>query len=147
VIWFKPYTLADLAKLGNKKILTQVLDITIAEIGDDYLCARMPVNTQVHQINGILHGGATCVLVETVASVASYLCLDPASQYAVGSVIHVNHLRPVSDGYIIANCKPIHLGKQKHVWDVSVMHEDSNKLIAKGELTCAVINQYMPTLG
>jgi len=141
MIWFKPYTLEELSLLASSKTMAHLLDISIADIGADYLCARMPVNSRVYQIQGILHGGATCVLVETVGSVASYLCLDPHKQYAVGSLIHVNHLRPVKDGVITATSRPVHLGRQKHVWDISVKHEASDKLIAKGELTCAVINE------
>lgn len=144
MIWFKPYTLQDLAILGEKKVLTQVLDITLSDIGPEHLTARMPVNPRVHQLHGILHGGATCVLIETVGSVASYLCIDPEQQAAVGSVIHVNHLRPVKDGAIIAISRPVHLGRQKHVWDISVYAEGRDKIIAKGELTCALINQKMP---
>lgn len=140
MIWFKKYSLEELDVYAKLPGLTPLLDITICEVGDDYLKARMPVNERVHQVFGIMHGGASCTLVETAGSFASRMVVDPEQQYSVGSVIHVNHLRPIKGGVLIATCKPVHLGRQKHVWDIPVYEESSGKLIAKGELTCAVIN-------
>ena len=139
MIWFKTYTLEDLALLNKAQGLASLLNISLCILGPDYLVASMPVNSNLYQIHGILHGGATCVLVETVASVAAHLCLDTSVQSAVGSVINVNHLRPVKGGMLIATAKPVHVGRQKHVWDIMVVAQDSDKLIAKGELTCAII--------
>ena len=141
MIWFKKYTQDDLAPYLQMRGLVKLLGITISEIGDDYLCAKMPVTPDVLQVTGIMHGGATCVLVETAGSFASRMCLDPSKQYSVGSFIQVNHLRPANSGFVIAKCKMVHLGKQKHVWEIPVYAEDSGKLIAKGELTCAIINE------
>lgn len=140
MIWFKKYTLDELAMLSSKRSLVQLLDIKATELGEDYLCATMPVDERTHQIFGILHGGATCVLVESVGSIASGLILDPSKQYAVGSHISVNHLRQVKEGNVIATCKPVHIGRLKHVWDIPVHSVETGKLIAKGELTCAVID-------
>lgn len=139
MIWFKNYTLEDLAIINLKRNLTNLLEIQVAEIGPDFINVTMPVLERTHQIYGILHGGATCVLVESAGSIASGLCIDPENQYAVGSQIHVNHLRPIRSGLIIAKCTPVHLGKLKHVWDVPVYAVETGKLIAKGELTCAIV--------
>lgn len=137
MIWFKQYTIGELAAHLNRNSLTSVFNIEIFEIGDDFINLKMPVTEKIHQIHGIMHGGATCVLVETAGSIASNMCLDPKLQYAVGSQINVNHLRPIKYGILIARCKIVHLGRQKHVWDIPVYEEATGKLIAKGELTCA----------
>lgn len=110
------------------------------EIGNDFLKAKLPVDRRTHQIHGILHGGSTCVLAETIGSFASLMIINLDKHYAVGSQISVNHLRSVSDGFVTATCRPVHLGKSKHVWDICV-HDDAGKLIAKCELTCAVIDK------
>lgn len=140
MIWFKPYTIDDLKDaMGGENIL-DLVGIEFVEAGPDFLTARMPVDYRTHQIHGILHGGATCVLVETVGSVASLMCIDPDKYYAVGSQIAANHLRPVSGGHVTATAKPVHLGRRKHVWDIPV-YEDSGKMIAKCELTCMVTDK------
>jgi len=141
LIWFKEYSLPELEFFTKQTGLVKLLGITISAIGADYLCASMEVTADLLQIHGIMHGGATCVLVETVGSFASRMCLDPEQQYSVGSFIHVNHLRPIENGIVIATCKPVHLGRQKHVWDIDVNAAGNDKLIAKGELTCAVLNR------
>lgn len=137
MIWHKSYTLADLHNLITHDSIVRHVGIEFLEIGDDFLKIRMPVDKRTHQIHGILHGGATCVLTETAGSVASLMCVDPDTHYAVGSVISTNHLRPVKDGYVTATARPVHLGRTKHVWDILV-HDDNGKLAAKSELTCAV---------
>lgn len=141
MLWFKNYVLEDLEPYLHTKTLVQLLDINIIEIGNDYIKATMPVDQRTHQLYGLLHGGATCVLVETIGSFGSLMCIDIERQYAVGSQINVNHLRAIREGLVIATCRPVHIGRQKHVWDVSVNAQDSDKLIAKGELTCAILNQ------
>lgn len=141
MIWFKNYTVADLDFVTKQPGLVRLLGISIAEIGDDFLNVKMGVTADLLQVNGIMHGGATCVLVESAGSIASRMVLDPQKQYSVGSQIQVNHLRQVTDGVVIAKCTPVHIGRQKHVWDIPVYDANSNKLIAKGELTCAVLTK------
>jgi 1,4-dihydroxy-2-naphthoyl-CoA hydrolase len=138
MIWFKDYKIEELPRLmaGKHNIVT-LIGIEFIEIGPDYVKARMPVDARTHQIHGILHGGATAVLAETVGSFASLMCIDLDRSYAVGSMIIANHLRPVAEGFVTATCTPVHLGRTKHVWDIPV-HADNGKLIAKCELTCAV---------
>ena len=137
MIWFKKFDPKNVMSLTTHKSIVDLLGIEFTEIGDDYIKARMPVDERSHQIHGILHGGATCVLTETLGSFASLMCVDPDKYYAVGSVITCNHLRPVKDGYVTATARPVHLGRSKHVWDILV-HSDEGKIIAKSELTCAV---------
>lgn len=137
MIWFKKYTLDEIKAFMTHDSIVDHVAIEFMEIGDDFVKARMPVDRRTHQIHGILHGGATCVLTETIGSVASLMCIDAARYYAVGSVINCNHLRPAKDGFVTATCIPVHVGKTKHVWDIRV-HDDNGKLIAKSELTCAV---------
>ncbi len=141
-IWFNDYTVETITDtmgtdVADKHILG-ALGIELTEIGDDYLKGTMPVDGRTHQIHGILHGGATCVLAETIGSIASILCVDPSKYYAVGSMITANHLRSVSEGHVIATARAVHIGRTKHVWDILV-HSDQGKLIAKCELTCAVV--------
>lgn len=142
MIWNKPYDVPALdalitARQGN---ILQTLGIEFGEIGPDYLTLRMPVDARTHQVHGILHGGATCVLAETAGSLASLMVVDLNHKYAVGSTIIANHLRPVKDGFVTATARPVHLGRTKHVWDILV-HDDNRKLIAKCELTCAVTDK------
>ena len=137
MIWFKKYSPDELKNFITHETIVDALGIEFTEIGDDFIKARMPVDERTHQIHGILHGGATCVLTESVGSFASLMCIDLEKYYAVGSNITANHLRPIKTGYVTAHCTPIHLGRRKHVWDIPV-YGDHGKLIAKSELTCMV---------
>lgn len=140
MIWHKNYTIEEIEGFITHENIVQGLGIEFTEIAADHLTARMPVDSRTHQIHGILHGGATCVLAETIGSFASLMVVDPDKNYAVGSQISVNHLRPVTKGHVTATCKPVHLGKSKHVWDIMIA-SDEGKLVAKCELTCAVIDK------
>ena len=139
-LWHKDYTLEDLLKEREKPTLATFLGMKFTEIGPDYLKGTLPVDEKTRQIHGILHGGATCVLTETLGSVASLMIVDPETERAVGSVIHTNHIRPVSSGIVTGVCKPVHIGRSKHVWNIDVFN-DEGKLAARTELTCAVIKK------
>jgi 1,4-dihydroxy-2-naphthoyl-CoA hydrolase len=115
------------------------LDIEILEIGDDYLTARMPVSSKTKQPYGILHGGASCVLAETLGSVGGAFCVDMQTQIVVGLEINANHLRPAKDGYVIGTARPIHLGRTTHVWDIKITNEKGD-LVCISRLTLAVKN-------
>lgn len=141
MIWFKNYCLTDIENtIGEMDNVSHYLELCFMDMGPDYLTARLPVTPKSHQVHGILHGGVTCLLAETLGSVASLLVVDPATSYAVGSVISVNHLRPTSSGFVSATARPVHLGKTKHVWDIMVQNDDG-KPTAKCELTCAVVEK------
>ena len=105
------------------------LHIEITEVGDDYLTGRMPVDERTRQPYGILHGGASCVLAETLGSLGGAFCVDVQSQIVVGLEINANHLRPAFDGYVTGTARPIHLGKTTQVWDIKITNE-------KGDLVC-----------
>ncbi len=143
MIWFKNYIAKELdAYITGKNGLVSLMGIHVREIGDDVLKLNMAVTESLHQVHGIMHGGATCVLIETAGSIASGLVLDPKEARSVGSQINVNHLRPVKSGMLIAIVKAVHLGRKKHVWDICVYGESTGKMIAKGELTCAIISAH-----
>jgi len=142
MIWFKPYSLSDIT--GMERSILKNLGIVFTNIGTDTLTATMPVDERTHQPYGLLHGGATCVLAETLGSVASLLVIDPDKKFAVGSVITANHLRPVREGIVTGHCRAIHLGRTKHVWEINVTNEQG-KLIARSELTCAVTDKVETT--
>lgn len=140
MIWFKKYTLEDLVPMRESDSILKHLGLQFTEIGPDYLKATLPVDARTHQPYGLLHGGSTCVLAETLGSVASIMVVDPAKNHAVGSVIIANHMRPARSGFVTGTCRPVHLGRTKHVWDILVGN-DEGKLVAKCELTCAVTDK------
>ncbi len=139
MIWFKKYDLEMLNGLRNAN-MAGLIGIEFTEIGDDYLKATMPVNERTKQAFGILHGGASCVLSETVGSVASWMCIDPSKQMAVGLEINANHIRPVTEGYVTAICKAVQIGRSIHVWNIE-MFKDDKKLNCVSRLTCAIKDQ------
>lgn len=136
MIWFKEYQLETLNGLRNANMAGH-LGIQFTEIGDSHLTARMPVDERTKQAFGILHGGASCVLAETVGSVASWMCIDPIQKRAVGLEINANHLRPVTEGYVTAVCKPVQTGRSIHVWNIEIFKDDG-KLSCVSRLTCAI---------
>lgn len=121
-----------------KNTLAEVLEISFLELGDDFLKASMPVNKKTHQPYGLLHGGASAALAETVGSVASWLCIDPEKQVCVGMEINCNHLKAKRSGVIVAAASPLHIGATTHVWDVKIRDEKEN-LICVSRLTVAVL--------
>ncbi len=121
--------------------LVQHLGITFTEIGEDFLIAKMPVDQRTHQPAGLLHGGASAALAETVGSTASYLCLDnPTTHQVVGIEINANHLRGISEGFVFAKATPIRIGKTIHVWNIEIT-SDQGKLICVSRLTMSVIKR------
>jgi 1,4-dihydroxy-2-naphthoyl-CoA hydrolase len=116
------------------------LDIRFTEIGPDYLRASMPVDVKTRQPYGLLHGGASAALAETVGSVASSLCIDTEKQICVGMEINCNHLRAKRDGLVTATAKPLHLGATSHVWDIRITDEQE-RLVCVSRLTVAVLKK------
>jgi 1,4-dihydroxy-2-naphthoyl-CoA hydrolase len=135
--WFKRYELEMLNGLRNANMAGH-LGIEFLEIGDDYLKARMPVDERTMQAFGILHGGASCVLSETLGSVAAWMCIDPSTQRAVGIEINANHLRSASEGFVTGICKPVKIGRSLHVWNTEIFKDDG-KLSCTSRLTCAIM--------
>ena len=138
-IWFKKdITIANLQD-RDANTMSAHIGIVFTEIGDDYLCATMPVNERTKQPFGILHGGASAALAETVGSVASALVIDRNEYRCVGLEINANHIRSVKEGNVVATCKPIHLGRQTHVWDIRICEEATGKLTCISRLTVVVL--------
>jgi len=127
--------LNTVTKLG----MSSFLGIEFIEIGPDYLIAKMPVNERTTQPMGILHGGASVVLAETIGSIASnfYVTAEKKGKYCVGQSINANHIRPGKD-QVFAKCSPLHLGRTSHVWSIEITNSDK-KLICQSRLTMAVI--------
>lgn len=138
-MWFKEFTVDDLNN-RPKNHLGGLLDIKFTEIGDDFITGTMPVDERTHQPAGILHGGASVVLAETLGSIASYMCIDPERYVAVGLEINANHLRPVKSGLVTGICKIIHRGAKTHIWDIK-LYDDRGKMNCISRLTVAIINK------
>jgi 1,4-dihydroxy-2-naphthoyl-CoA hydrolase len=120
--------------------MAEVLEITFTEIGENHIKASMPVNTKVHQPYGLLHGGASAALAETVGSVASWLCIEVDKQICVGMEINCNHIKGKRSGVVTATAEPFHLGATSHVWDIRIRDEDG-KLICVSRLTVAILKK------
>lgn len=134
-IWFKPYKLADLTThIGMAKHL----GIEFTELGPDFLRGRMPVEDRTHQPHGLLHGGASVALAETLGSYAAMLTTDPSKYRCLGQEINANHIRGVASGFVIGTARPIHLGRRSHVWEIRITDE-RDKLVCISRLTMAVI--------
>jgi len=116
------------------------LGIEYTDIGADYISAKMPVDARTKQPFGLLHGGASAALIETLGSVASSLCINLSEQIPVGVEINANHLRSVRDGYVFGTAKAIHLGRRTHVWDVTITDE-TGKRVCVGRLTVMIIDR------
>lgn len=116
---------------------SDAMGIEMIEFGDDFLKAKMPVDERTRQPFGILHGGASCVLAETLGSVAGSLCVEYGKQMVVGLEINANHIRPVKNGFVYGTAKPIHLGKTTQIWDIRITN-DEDKLVCISRFTVAV---------
>ena len=130
---------ADLATLNawSVRTLMHTLDIRIAEIGDDYLRGTMPVDDRTRQPYGILHGGASVALAETLGSTAAMLCCENGHA-TVGLEINANHLRAVREGIVTGTARPIHIGRSTQVWEIRI-ESDAGELICITRLTMAVV--------
>lgn len=117
-----------------KNTLMQTLDIQFVDAGEDFLTARMPVNEKVHQPDGVLHGGASVALAESVGSAASFLFLDTERFFVRGLEIAANHLKSVSEGYVYAKATFIHKGRTTQLWEIKIT-DDDDRLISIVKLT------------
>lgn len=133
-LWFKPYTVENIPIARG---LQRHLGIEITEIGEDYVRARMPVEERVHQPYGILHGGASVVLAETLGSIGSMLAVDPEKFSCVGQEINANHIRSVSSGYVTGTARPLHIGRSSQVWDIRIVDE-RDRLVCVSRITLFV---------
>ena len=137
MIWKKNIDLNDIND-SMKNTMANYINIKIEEVGNDFIKASMPVNNKTIQPFGILHGGASVVLAETIASLASNLCLND-TQFSVGLDINANHIKSVKSGIVEAITKPIHLGRSTHVWEIKIYKK--NLITCISRLTTAVLTR------
>lgn len=110
------------------------------EVGSDYLVGKMPVDQRTRQPMGLLHGGASVALAETLGSIAANYCVDPATQYCVGLEINANHVRGITDGFVYGRATAVHIGKQTHIWEIRLTNQ-SGQLVCLSRLTMAVLHR------
>lgn len=137
-IWFKKDLLLEHFSELGKGTMGEYLGIEWTELGDNFLKAKMPVDHRTRQPYGLLHGGASCALAETIGSVASAMVVDHAKFYCVGLEINANHIRSAREGFVTGVASPLHLGNSTHVWDIKI-YDEKEKLVCVSRLTVAVI--------
>ena len=136
-IWFSRPDVDVLNRL-HQHTAVERLGIVITEVGDDFLCGTMPVDARTVQPVGLLHGGASVLLAETLGSAAAISCVDPSISYCVGLDINANHVRSAKSGMVTGTARPFHLGRTSHVWDIHIT-DDAERLICVARLTTLVV--------
>ena len=136
MIWQKPISV-DILTQGSLNTATSHLGIEFVEVGDDFIVGRVPVDARTHQPYGLLHGGVSVVLAETLGSCgAAYSC--PEGQQAVGLDINANHLRGVKSGWVIGTARPVHRGRTTQVWQIDLRNE-AGEMVCASRLTVAIL--------
>lgn len=138
-IWFKKHTVEEINRLSRNTMLEHV-GIEVTELGDHFLKGRMPVDRRTKQSAGLLHGGASATLAESLGSIAASMCIDSTQRRCVGIEINANHLRPVTGGYVEGVARPLHLGSKIQVWEIRIS-DPAGKLVCISRLTLAVLDQ------
>jgi len=138
-IWFQEYSLDDISAFQRGNMGAHI-GIEIVCIGPDHLDARMPVDERTTQPDGILHGGASVALAETLGSVGGAMVVDRERFQVVGQEINANHLRPVREGFVHGSARPIHIGRRSQVWAIEIV-DDNQRLVCVSRLTLAVIER------
>ena len=131
----------DIINQMNKNTLMEQLGIECIELGKDYVVSRMPVDHRTQQPMGLLHGGASAALIESIGSMGSTLLIDLDKQQPVGLEINCNHIGGVRSGYVIATGKIVHAGKRTHLWQVDIREDETDRLICTGRLTVMIIDK------
>lgn len=137
---FSQFSLDTMNRM-SKNTLMQTLDITFTEAGEDYIVATMPVDHRTHQPMGLLHGGASAALIETIGSLGSALLCDLSKEHPVGVEVNANHVGGVKSGFVKGIGKLVHGGKRSHVWQVDIFSEETQKLICTGRLTVLIVSK------
>lgn len=137
-IWFKRPDPIEVTQRGAGSA-NQHVGIEIIEVGPDYLKGRIPVDNRTRQPGGVLHGGISVVLAETLASWGAEYAVDSSKYYCVGQEVNANHIRAVRSGWVYGVAKPLHMGRKSHVWQVFIRDENEN-LICISRVTIAVLN-------
>ena len=137
---FKTQRTVESLNKWSANTMASLIGIEFTAIGDDFLEATMPVDHRTHQPLGLLHGGASVTLAETLGSVAATLCVDETRQFCVGLEINANHIRSVRDGSVKGIAKPVHIGKKTHVWEIRITTPDGD-LVCVSRITMAVLDR------
>ncbi|MBK6935840.1 MAG: hotdog fold thioesterase [Chitinophagaceae bacterium] len=137
-IWFNKELTLDALNPLLPGTMGEYLGIEWTELGDNYLKAKMPVDNRTKQPYGLLHGGASCALAETIGSVASAMVVDYTKFACVGFEINANHVRSAREGFVYGEAFPLHIGSNTHVWDIKI-YDEMKKLVCASRLTVAVI--------
>lgn len=124
----------------NKNTMMEHLGIEFTEVGENYIIAKMPVDKRTHQPMGLLHGGASAALIESMGSLGSALSVDLGKQQIVGVEVNANHIRGERSGFVFGKANLIHEGRTTHIWQVDITNEDG-KLVSTGRLTVLVKNK------
>jgi 1,4-dihydroxy-2-naphthoyl-CoA hydrolase len=132
-------TVADLNKT-SASTMNEHLGIEFLEIGDDYITAKMPVDKRTIQPYGLLHGGASLVLAETLGSIGADSSIDGRKYFTVGLEINANHIRSAKSGFVYGKAMPLHIGRRSHVWEVKIKNED-DQLVCVSRITLAIIEK------
>jgi 1,4-dihydroxy-2-naphthoyl-CoA hydrolase len=138
-IWFSDVKLEQIVNRGANTLVDH-LEIKFIEVGEDFLRATMPVDNRHRQIMGVLHGGASAALAETIASFAANMCVDQSRYMCVGQELNANHLRPVPGGVVTAMARPFHIGSRSQVWHIEI-HDERQRLVCVSRLTVAVVER------
>ncbi|HEX9796889.1 MAG TPA: hotdog fold thioesterase [Anaerolineales bacterium] len=136
----------ELLNTTSQNTLVSHLGIVFTEVGQDWLSARMPVDARTHQPLGLLHGGASAALAETLGSVAGSFVVEPKRSYVMGLALNANHVRPVRQGWVLGIARPIHLGRTTQVWQIRIEDEDG-QLVSITRLTLIVRDYEMDESG
>jgi len=144
-IWFRPYTLEELDR-QSQGCMVELLDIRFTELGPDYIRASMPADARTWQPFGLLHGGASVTLAETLGSVGANCVVDDSKYFCVGQEINANHLRGVRSGRVTGTARPIHIGNRSQVWEIRI-EDEKGRLACISRLTMAVVEGTAPALG
>ena len=136
-IWFKNYTIDDIRTKGT---MVEHLGIKVTELGEDYVVGTVPVDNRTKQPFGILHGGASVALAETLASYGGYLTVDPEKYYVVGVEINANHLKVAKSGIVTGKCSPIKRGRSTQVWQTEIT-DDVEDLTCVSRITLMVLDK------
>lgn len=139
-LWFADYSAEALNTQFDYAHMGTHLGLRFTALGPDYIEGTLPVDARTKQPAGLLHGGASVVLAETLGSVASTLVVDPARYMAVGLEVNANHLRAVRGGIVTGRCTAVHIGGKTHVWDIRI-HNEQGQLSCISRLTVAIIPQ------
>ena len=138
-MWFKPYTIEEINSIRGGNMIGH-LGIQFTKMTEQSLTATMPVDERTCQAAGILHGGASATLAETVGSVASYMSINPSVQISLGLELNINHIRSVTSGMVIATAVPVHIGRSTHVWNIRI-EDEHDKLVAYSRLTIVIMDK------